>query len=345
MEPKILRSYFLLALIAISSVLALLIFHPFLIILALATIFALILQPLYRITLHGMKSSPGLAAFATILISIVCILLPLIFISTQIVDDAQNLYTSLSDGSGQTYLNTLLAYTNDIVARYVPSMALSGTELSVSIDQYMKDGLVWLIQNLGGAFGGISRFLFSFFIFLIALYYLLRDGTKLKKTIIEASPLSNTIDTIVFKRLELAVHSIIRGSLTIALIQGVLTSLGFMVFGIPNSILWGVVAAFSALIPGIGTSLVLAPGVLYLFIVGATVPAIGLLIWSIFAVGMIDNFLGPKLIGRDMQLHPLVVLLSIFGGLMFFGPSGIFLGPLCISLFLALISIHPDVSK
>lgn len=345
MEPKILRSYFLLTLLAISSILAFFIFRPFLIVLVFATIVALILQPLYRTILHYMKSSPGLAAFATMLISMVSILLPLVFISAQIVGDAQNLYTSLSDGSGQTYLNTVFTYTNDVVAEYIPSMALSTTELSASIDQYMKNGLMWLIQNLGGAFENISRFLLSFFIFLIALYYILRDGKKLKQTIIETSPLSMTADTTILNRLELAVHSVIRGSLTIALIQGILTSLGFMLFGVPHSILWGVVAAFSALIPGIGTSLILAPGVFYLFIIGATTPAIGLLIWSVFAVGMIDNFLGPRLVGRGMQLHPLIVLLSVFGGLMLFGPSGIFLGPLCISLLFALASIHPDISK
>lgn len=345
MEPKIIQTSFLIALLAISAGISFFIFQPFLVVLILAVIFALVLQPLYRIVLRPLKSSPGLASFVTIVISVVCILLPLVYISAQIVDDAQNLYTSLSDGSGESYLNSVFQYANSVVAQYVPSMALSGAELSASIDQYMKNGLVWLIENLGGAFGGISRLFLSFFIFLIALYYMLRDGAKLTQILIEASPLGNSADRIVLKRLTGAVHSVIRGSLSIALIQGILTAVGFSLFGVPNSILWGVVASFAALIPGIGTSLVLAPGVLYLFIIGATTPALGLLVWSVFAVGLIDNFLGPKLVGRGMQLHPLIVLLSVFGGLMFFGPSGVFLGPLSVSLLFALASIYPDISK
>lgn len=345
MNTKVLRLYFLAALIAGSLIVTFFIFRPFLVVLILAAIFAVVLQPLYGVILRRMSGSPGLAAFATIVISVVCIVVPLTFITMQIAGNAQSLYTSLTDGSGRTHLDTVFQYTNDVVARYVPSFALSGVELSTSIDQYIKNGLVWLIQNLGGAFGGIARFLLDFFIFLVALYYLLRDGAKLKKTIIEVSPLADTEDTAVFARLELAVHSVIRGSLMIALIQGILTGIGFAFFGIPNSVLWGVVAMFSALIPGIGTSLVLAPGVAYLFIIGATTPAIGLLLWSVIAVGLIDNLLGPKLVGKGMQLHPLVVLLSVFGGLVFFGPAGIFLGPLCTSLLFALLSIYQHISK
>jgi len=345
MDAKVVRPYFLIALIAASAVLAFFIFRPFLTALALAAIFAMTLQPLYQAVLRRMSNSPGLAAFATMLVAVVCILVPLLFISMQIAGDAQNLYSSLSDGSGKVYLDTVFKSVNDTLTRAVPSLALSGTELSTSVDQYVKDMLSWLIQNLGGAFGGVANFLLDCMVFLIALYYLLRDGAKFKQAVIELSPLADTEDKIIFTRLELAVHSVIRGSLTIALIQGILTSIGFTIFGIPNSILWGVVAAFSALIPGIGTSLVLIPGVAYLFIIGATVPATGLLIWSLVAVGLIDNFLGPKLVGRGMQLHPLIVLLAVFGGLVFFGPAGIFLGPLSASLLFALLSIHQHISR
>ena len=345
MNAKILQSYFLIALIAVSSVVAFFIFRPFLIALVLAAIFATVLHPLHRGVLRRMSGSPGLAAFVTMMVVVVCVLGPLTFITVQIAGDAQHLYVSLSDGSGKMYLDTVFQYVNDVAARYVPSLALSTADLSLSIDQYIKSGLQWLIQNLGGVFGGAARFIMSLFIFLIALYYLLRDGATLKRAIIEASPLADADDEVVFTRLTLAIRSIIRGSFIIALVQGVLTGIGFMFFGVPNSVLWGVAAAFSALIPGIGTSLILVPGVLYLFIIGATTPAIGLLVWSVIAVGLIDNFFGPRLVGRGMQLHPLVVFLSVFGGLAFFGPVGVFFGPLCASLLFAFLSIYQHISR
>lgn len=344
MNAKPLQSYFLIALIFASLALTFFIFRPFLVPLILATVFAVILQPLYRSVLRRMVKSPGLAAGATMLVAAVCILLPLLFISVQVVGEAEHLYSALSVGGANTYIDTVLQYADTVVVRYVPSLASSPVDSSSYVDQYIKDGLSWLIQNLGGALGGVARLLFGLFLFLVALYYLLRDGATIRQAIITASPLADTDDEVVLARLALATNSVIRGSLTIALIQGVLTGVGFTFFGVPNSILWGVVAGFAALIPGIGTSLVLAPGIAYLFIIGATTSATGLLIWSVVVVGLIDNFLGPRLIGKGMQLHPLIVLLSVFGGLAFFGPVGIFLGPLCTSFLFALLSIYPRIS-
>src|SRR5258708_7426592 len=101
MNAGVLRPYFLITLIAVSSVLAFFVFRPFLTTLALAGIFAMLLQPLYRFILRGMSGSPGLAAFATMLLAVICILVPLMFISLQLADDAQHLYASLTNGTGR----------------------------------------------------------------------------------------------------------------------------------------------------------------------------------------------------------------------------------------------------
>ena len=122
--------------------------------------------------------------------------------------------------------------------------------------------------------------------------------------------------------------------------QGVVSGIGLSLFGVPNPVLWGVVAGFAALIPTLGTSLVLIPAALFLLTKGAFVAAIGLFIWALFAVGLIDNFLSPRLVGKGAQLHPLLVLLSVLGGISLFGPAGLILGPLCSSLLLALLSIY-----
>ncbi|MBI5405759.1 AI-2E family transporter [Candidatus Kaiserbacteria bacterium] len=345
MNVKILQPYFLLGLIAASSVLVFFIFRPFLIALVLAAIFATVLHPLYEGIYRWTHRSPGFAAFVTILIALVCILGPLSFVAVQIANDAQDLYVSLSDGTSRAYLDTVFGFVNSAVATYAPHLSLSAADLSTSFDQYVKDGLQWLIQNLGGAFGSAARFLATLFLFLIALYYLFRDGDSLKQTIVRVSPLVDADDNMVFSQLRLSVQSVVRGSLVVALIQGVLTGIGFAIFGVPNSVLWGVVAAFSALVPGIGTSLILIPGIAYLFIAGATTPAIGLLIWSVLAVGLIDNFLSPRLMGRGMQLHPLPVFLSVFGGLIFFGPVGVLLGPLCTSTLFTFLSLYQNIRR
>jgi len=178
------------------------------------------------------------------------------------------------------------------------------------------------------------------FLFIISLYYLLKDGALLRKKIVALSPLKDADDETIIKKLELAVSSVIKGNFVIAFIQGVVTAIGFSIFGLPNAVLWGTIAAIAALIPSVGTALVFVPAIILLFISGQIFAAFGLLLWGALAVGLIDNFLGPKLIGRGMQLHPLLVLLSVLGGISLFGPIGFVLGPIVLSLLFALLDIY-----
>jgi len=177
-------------------------------------------------------------------------------------------------------------------------------------------------------------------VFLTAFYFFLKDGHKLKSYFVALSPLADSDDELIVSRLKLAVSATIKGNLAIGLIQGALTGIGFAIFGVPNAALWGGVAVVAAFLPGIGTALVITPAIIFLFLIGNTFGGIGLLIWGLTAVGLVDNFLGPRLVGRGMQLHPLAVFIAILGGLAFFGPLGFLLGPLAMSVCLALIDIH-----
>ena len=108
--------------------------------------------------------------------------------------------------------------------------------------------------------------------------------------------------------------------------------------------LWGGAAAIASLVPNIGTALVLAPAIGFLYFGGEVGRAVGLAIWGVLAVGMIDNFLGPILINRGVRIHPLLILLSVIGGLGLFGPVGFLLGPLVVSLLFALLDIHLETA-
>lgn len=321
MQPRL---YFLLAALVGTFVLTFFIFRPFLYALVLAMVFAVVFQPTHRKITGLVCGWQGFAAFATILIIVVFVFTPLVFLGIQLFKEAEQLYFSLATGGGKDAIFNIL---NNLRSDF-------------NIDQYFKQGLDWLIQRLGSVFSGFAKIMASSFVFLIALYYLLKDGHKLKTSIIALSPLSDADDEAISKKLEMAINSVIRGSLLIALIQGAMTMIGFTIFGVPNAVLWGSVAAVAALIPGIGTALVLIPAIAFLFLQGETFYGIGLVAWGMGAVGLIDNFLGPKLVGRGIHLHPLIILLSVFGGLAFFGPIGFLLGPLTATLLFALLDIY-----
>jgi len=98
-------------------------------------------------------------------------------------------------------------------------------------------------------------------------------------------------------------------------------------------------------LPTIGTSLVSIPAIIFLVSTGAPTQALGLLIWSVVAVGMIDNLLSPLIVGSKINIPPLLILFSILGGISFLGPVGILVGPLTVSLLYALISIYRNEFK
>lgn len=333
---------FLLVILLATLVLVFFIFQPFLIALIMAAVFAVVLSPVYEFIKSHMRRWPSSAALITVLATFILILVPLATVGTQIGIEASNLYVSLTEGDARGSVTALVSQLESRVVSYVPMARGTTEDIASHISEYSESGLRWLLQNLGAAFSGIASFIVSFFIFVIALYYFLRDGAVLKEKLIELSPLKDSDDRSVARRLELAVNSVIKGTLSIALLQGLLSSIGFLVFGVPNSALWGTVAAIAALIPGVGTALIFVPAVMYLGVVGSTIAAIGLTIWGVIVVGGVDNIVRPYLIGSGTRLHPLPVLLSVLGGITFFGPVGIFLGPLSIALFFALLSIYSD---
>ena len=317
------------------------IFKPFLSTLILAGVCAIVLYPLYAYILTKTKNRDTLSAWITIIFTILCIVVPLSFIGKTLFQQALTLYSSLTEENTRhsiiySLTDTLSVFSNGII----PGSGDFFTNLSTNIDAYIKQILSWIIDHLGTALSGISKVALSFFIFLISLYYFLKDGKKLIKEIESLSPLNKEDDDTLISSFHAAVNSIVKGNLLIAFIQGVLTTIGFALFGVPNSILWGTITIVASLIPRIGTSIIILPAVAYLFITNNITESLLLFLWGIGVVGVVDNILGPKLIGNKLKLHPLFILLSVLGGMLLFGPIGIFIGPLIISILFAVLSVY-----
>lgn len=339
------QHYFLLALLLLVGVLAYYILVPFLAPLILGIAFAVVLHPLYTRILELFRGRGSLASLSTVVAVSVIVLIPVAYLSSQVLGDAQQLYASFTAEEGQSQLQGIIRDLGPKLEGYVPGFEAKLREFVASADEYAKLGLSWMIQHLADALSGATALFLNLFIFFFTLYYLLRDGAQLKKRIVELSPLADRDDINIFERLEVAVNSVVKGRIVIAIVQGILTGAGFALFGVPNAVFWGVVGAVASLLPPFGTALVIAPAVGFLLLVGQVGPAIGLALWGAVAVGLVDNLLGPKLLSHGTQLHPLLVLLSVLGGLALFGPIGIFLGPLTMSLFIMLLSLYADFSK
>ena len=324
--------YFLFFCLVASIIIVYFIIQPFLTPLILAAVFAFLFQPIYGKFLFVTRERPSLSAFITTIIAIILVILPIAFVGTLILKESTGLYQTFMGGDR----NDLVTAIEEILNQARVILPIPET-FELDIGQYVKQWLEILVQHLGGIFSSFAKIFLSAFVFLTAFYFLLKDGRKLKDYLVDLSPLNDKDDDLIVRSLQSAVSATVKGNLTIGLIQGILTGIGFTIFGVPDPVLWGSVAAITALIPGIGTALVITPAIIFLFLTGNTFDGMGLLVWGFTAVGLVDNFLGPKLVGRGMKLHPLLILFSVFGGLTYFGPVGFILGPIILSLLFSLI--------
>lgn len=344
MIDRKLQLHFLLMLLLGAFVVTFFIVQPFLLTVILAGIFAITLFPLYKKLLIGCHDNKTIAALTTVGITIFCLLIPLLLITTQIFKESVDLYGSVTRGEGsKNLIMSAIDGTGRIFETMIPGTGHFFSTFSNNIDVYLKQGLSWVIDHLGVVLSGVSVWILDLFIFFVSLYYFLRDGNGFLKALIKLSPLDKDDMKSIFERIHLAVNSVIKGNLLIAILQGALTAVGFAIFSVPNALLFGAVAVITALIPGVGTGIIILPAVLYLFITNNMIGTVGLTIWGIVIVGLVDNLLRPKLVGEALSLHPLLILLSIIGGLFLFGPIGLFLGPIIMSLLFAFIDTYGDI--
>jgi predicted PurR-regulated permease PerM len=174
----------------------------------------------------------------------------------------------------------------------------------------------------------------SFGIMLYLLFFLLRDGGALADLVKVAIPLRTDQKNALFSRFADVVRATVKGGILVAMVQGALGGLAFWFLGIHGALLWGVLMAFLSLLPAIGAGLVWIPVALYLLATGAIWQGVGLVLWGTLVIGLVDNLLRPRLVGKGTKLPDYVVLISTLGGIKVFGLNGFVIGPLIAAIFM-----------
>lgn len=335
MQTKIIEKYFFFGLLFATFVFTFLIFRPFWVVLVLGISFSIVLYPIYE-WLKKIKFPSWLSSLLTVLLFTLILCGPILALGTMIFNQSQDVYhLAVANRNSGPIIESI----NNAVNRILP------TGITFDANQKITDFISYVTSNIATIFSATLSTFFSFILMLLVIFYFLKDGTKWKRTLIVFSPLPDKDDEKIITRLNHAVNAVVVGYLFIALIQGLLLGLGFYIFGVPNGALWGTVAAVASLIPTIGTALVSVPAIIFLFFTGHISASIGLLIWAAIAVGMIDNFLSPLVVGSKINISPMLILFSVLGGISLLGPIGILVGPLTVSLLYTLISIYRNEFK
>jgi predicted PurR-regulated permease PerM len=316
-----------------------------------AILLAIVFYPLFLKLQRLLKKKKMLSALAMTLFVILVIILPagllMVSLANEVIDFYHNLDEMIKTGRLQSHLNRVgdLPLFNAALEKLNRYVDLSQVDFFGVILKNIQQISTFLFQQTSKVLKGISTFVVSFFFALLTLYYLFKEGDHLLSRIKEIVPLPAKESELIIQRFKEMVSATIFGGILIATIQGLLGGLSFWVLGLASPIFWGTAMGFLSFIPMGGTALIWAPAALFLIIQGAYLKGIILLGLGVLLIGMVDNFLRPLVISTKTNIHPLLLLFSVLGGIQAFGMIGLVGGPLVVSLFLTLVEIYIEGIK
>jgi predicted PurR-regulated permease PerM len=321
-----------LLIVVVLAVLVFFVVRPFWDMLTLAFILAVLFHAVTD-RLEKVFRSRSLAALVTLGIMLVIVLIPFALIGQALFSEAVGLYNRVSQGGA--FFNT------DQLSASVPAQVRGFVDGAiVDLNALISGWTGHAFSTVSSVLSNVAGFLLAVFLTLFATYYFLKDGRKFEQVLIEVSPIDNGQEQVLFAKITKAVHGVVKGQFLTALIQGVVATIGYTIFGVPDPLLWGLFTAMAALVPTVGTSLATIPAVLYLLLTGQVGSAVGLIIWGAFAVGLIDNVVGPRVLGHTTQIHPLLMFIAVLGGVSAFGFIGFLLGPILMAVFVAVVDMY-----
>lgn len=309
---------------------------PFFAPLLWACIIAVLFHPVQVWLEHRWGNRPNLTALTTLTACVVLVVIPVLLLLSSFVQEGIRVAQQISAGDIQPgqYVDQIRAAfpaAQVLLERFDISMETvreNAAGIAVTVSQFM-------MQNALSAGIGTANFLLKLALMLYVAYFLIRDGRALVEHLVEALPLGDERERMLFQKFAEVARATVKGNVVVAMVQGALGGLIFWILGLPAPILWGVVMAVLSLIPAVGAGLVWLPASIYLYAVGSFVPATVLLLYGVLVIGLADNVLRPILVGRDTKLPDWMVLLSTLGGLSLFGINGFVVGPLIAVLFIA----------
>lgn len=311
--------------------------QPFVQVLLWALVLTTSFEPLHARVLARVKH-PDLSAFLSCFIVVLVIGVPTTLVGFAVIRELAPAVDAL-----QKMIVSLLDPKSPVIGNVLGWLAERGVDIEAvkrqALDQ-AQAGLGELTTNsigyVRGIVSGIFGIILEIFFIFFTMYYLFRDGAKFRATLTSALPLRGRTTNRIFLRIREVIGASVYGVFIISLIQGTLGGLAFWVLGLPSAVVWGVAMTFFSLIPLAGAFVVWIPAAIYLAAIGSWGAAIGLTLWGSIVIGLIDNFLRPKLVGERAKLHELFIFFAVLGGLQVFGIVGLFLGPVVLAIALAL---------
>jgi predicted PurR-regulated permease PerM len=334
--------WFFLAVFTASCLLMGWLLWPFLSVIILAIVVTGVFAPVYRF-LHR-KLNSTISSLLTCILIFIVLFLPLSFFVGILANEAWDLYLA-ARGALQNKPFMELLQKSDIFGTINLFLAkfkiqITGEELNKAIAEIGRVVGLFLYGQARSITTNVLKFIVNFFFMLLIIFYLLIDSPRLVAFIVKLSPLPEDQDQILIQKFKNIAAAILLGNGLGGIIQGTLGGFVFFLFGLKSPFLWGVIMALLAFLPIVGIGAVFVPAAVFLFLQSRLAAGIFFIIFYIILSGGIEYLFKPRLVGKRVRMHTLIVFLSIIGGLKLFGILGIIYGPLVVTAFLTLAEIY-----
>ena len=340
MNKESVNKWALLGVVLFISVVFITMVRGFLMAILLAGIISALSMPLYRRLSDWFGGRPVPASIATIVFVTLAVVLPLLGLlgiiaaqAIKVASVAQPWIEQQLSGSGNLmqFLQTLPFW--ETIEPHQKTIISKAGQFAGTMGGYV-------IDKLSSATMGTVAFFVNLFIMLYCMFFFLMQGADILKKMLYYLPLGDDDEQLLLGRFTSVARATLRGTLVIGALQGGLAGAAFAVVGIPSAVFWGTIMAVLSVIPSVGSALVWAPAAIYLGISGQLVQGIGLFLFCAVVVGSLDNLLRPVLVGKDTQMHELMILFGTLGGIIMFGIVGMIIGPIIAALFVTAWEIY-----
>ncbi len=316
--------------LAVLIILSFFLLKPILLSVIMGFILAFAFTPLYN-KIYKVIKSKNISSLLVCSLLIILIVLPLWFLTPILIDQSIKLYLSVQNIDFITPLKNIF-----------PSL-LASEEFSVEIGSTLHSFITKATNSLMNSFSQLilnfPNIFLQFMVVFFTFFFVLRDKEKLIAYVQSLLPFSKEVEKKLFKSSKDITSSVIYGQIIVGIVQGIVAGIGFFVFKVPNALLLTLFASLAGVIPIIGPGLVWIPVVIYLFVTGNTVSALGVLIFGL-ASSIVDNIIKPLFVSKRTTLHPALIIIGMVGGFFLFGVLGFILGPLIIAYLLIVLEIY-----
>ncbi|MGE4192481.1 MAG: AI-2E family transporter [Pseudodesulfovibrio sp.] len=337
---------FLIILLLFSLYLGFALVEPFMHTMIFSTVLAVLFTPVFNWALKLVGGRRAVASAMTVGIIVFALLLPMTFLFmaliSQGVDSLVSLNAWIAQGAYKPFVSMeALNHYLSVLHEQLPFLRLDEVQLQASVLQYSREFAQSMLSFGTQLARNGAKMILHFLLMVFILFYFLRDGTKMVAYIKHLSPLRPKQEDYIIDSLKRVARGVLMGCLLVAVLQGFAGGIGLAIAGIP-AFFWGGMMALSSLIPVLGTGLVWAPAVGYLFLSGEWKMALFLALWcGIFVVG-IDTILRPIFMREAARVSTFYIFIAILGGIYSFGMLGIFYGPLILSFVMVMLQIYLD---